>query len=364
MSKMFERTEINGMALENRFIRSATWEGMADNDGSVTPQLMATMVELAKGGAGLIITGHAYVCPEGKAGPRQLGIYKDELIPGLKEMTAAVHNCGGKIVAQLSHAGKSAPEKVTGQAPLVVSDDEQAGKTLYHEITEQDIKEIVAAFADAARRAKAAGFDGVQIHAAHGYLLSQFLSPVFNRRQDQYGGDIYNRSRILTEVYQAIREAIGKDFPVLIKMNCRDFVENGLSLEDSLQVGRMLSDLGFDAIELSGGLPTGGRLSPIRPGLKSEEEEVYYRDEARHFKNVIDIPLILVGGIRSFQAAERLVDDGAADYISMCRPFIMEPNLINRWKSGDLIKSACKSDNKCFIKGLKGKGVYCELSNK
>ncbi|HBC93639.1 MAG TPA: NADH:flavin oxidoreductase [Pelotomaculum sp.] len=364
MSKVFGRTEINGMVLENRFVRSATWEGLAGNDGAVTPELMATMVALARGGAGLIITGHAYVCPEGKAGPRQLGIYKDELVPGLKEMTTAIHSCGGKVVAQLSHAGRFAPEKLIGRAPLVVSADEESGKTLYHEMTGQDIQEIVTAFADAARRAKFAGFDGVQIHAAHGYLLSQFLSPVFNRRQDAYGGEIHNRSRMHIEVFQAVREAVGKDYPVLIKLNCRDFVENGLSLDDSLQVARALSDAGLDAIELSGGLLTGGQLSPIRPGIKSEEEEAYYRDEARYFKNAIRIPLILVGGIRSFQTAERLVEDGAADYISLCRPLIREPNLINRWKSGDRCKSECRSDNRCFVKGLKGNGIYCEMRNK
>jgi 2,4-dienoyl-CoA reductase-like NADH-dependent reductase (Old Yellow Enzyme family) len=252
---------------------------------------------------------------------------------------------------------------VTGQAPWVVSAHEESDKMLYHEITGQDIQKIITDFADAARRAKTAGFDGVQIHAAHGYLLSQFLSPIFNHRHDKYGGDIHNRSRIHIEVYQAIREAAGKDYPVLIKINCRDFVENGLNLNDSLEVGRALSDAGFDAIELSGGLLTGGQLSPIRAGMKSGEEEVYYREEARDFKNAIEVPLILVGGIRSFQAAERLVKDGAADYISMCRPLIKEPNLINRWKSGALGKSECKSCNRCFIKGLKENGIYCEIKN-
>lgn len=363
MNKMFERTEINGMLLANRFVRSATWEGMASNDGAVTPKLIATMVDLAKGGVGLIISSHAYVRPEGQAGPWQLGVYKDELIPGLKEMTAAVHDSGGKIVMQLSHAGKFAPKKLIGQAPLVVSDYEEAGKTLYHEITMQDIREIVNAFADGARRAKDAGFNGVQIHSAHGYLLSQFLSPVFNRRQDEYGGDIHNRSRIHIEVYQAIREAVGEDYPVLIKLNCKDFVENGLRLDDSLQVGRMLADVGLDAIELSGGLLTGGKLSPSRPGIKSEEEEAYFREEARYFKNAIGIPLILVGGMRSFQVAECLVEDGVADYISMSRPLIREPNLINRWKSGDRCRSECKSDNMCFRTGIKGNGIYCEMKN-
>ncbi|MCL6477261.1 MAG: NADH:flavin oxidoreductase [Peptococcaceae bacterium] len=362
MSKMFERTEINGMVLANRFVRSATWEGMAADDGAVTPKLVETMAALARGGVGLIISSHAYVLPEGQAGPWQIGVYKDELVPGLREMAAAVHDCGGRIVMQISHAGMFAPPKLTGQAPLVVSELEEPGKT-YRPITEQYIRDLVAAFADGARRVKAAGFDGVQIHSAHGYLLSQFLSPLYNRRRDEYGGDIKNRSRIHMEVYRAVREAVGQDYPVLIKLNCRDFAENGLSLEDSLQVGRMLADAGLDAIELSGGLLTGGKLAPSRPGIKPGEEEAYFREEARSFKKAIGIPLILVGGIRSFQVAERLAEDGVADYISLSRPLIREPDLINRWKSGDLRPSECKSDNRCFITSRAGSGMYCETKD-
>lgn len=250
---------------------------------------------------------------------------------------------------------------LAGQTPLVVS--EEPGKA-YHEITDQDIRELVAAFADGAGRAKAAGFDGVQIHSAHGYLLSQFLSPVFNRRRDAYGGDIQNRSRIHMEVCKAIRETVGNDYPVLIKLNCSDFTDNGLTLEDSLQVGRMLAGIGLDAIELSGGLLTNSKLSPRRFGIKTEEDEAYFREEARHFKNATDIPLILVGGMRSFSVAERLVEDGVADYISMSRPLIREPNLINRWKSGDRSKAKCISDNRCFKAAMSGNGVCCEVKNK
>ncbi len=363
MSKMFERTEINGMALSNRFVRSATWEGMATDEGAVTPRLISTMTELAKGGVGLIISGHAYIRPEGQAGPWQLGIYKDDLISGLQEMTAAVHDRGCKIVAQLSHAGIFASEKLTGLTPLVVSSSEE-NKTPRRELTVQDMRELVTAFADGARRAKTAGFDGVQIHSAHGYLLSQFLSPVFNRRRDEYGGDIQNRSRIHIEVYRAVREAVGQDYPVLIKLNCGDFVEKGLRLEDSLQAGRILADAGLDAIELSGGLLTGGKMSPSRFGIKTKEEEAYFREEARQFKSAVGIPLILVGGIRSFEIAEGLVKDGVAEYISMSRPFIREPDLINRWKSGDRSRAQCKSDNICFKTGMTGNGIYCEMKGK
>lgn len=355
---MFEQTTINSLTLSNRFVRSATYEGMAATDGAVTPRLMEKIIELANGGVGLIITSHAYVRPDGQAGLRQLGIYKDEFIPGLQKMTKAVHDCGGKIIMQLSHAGRFSISKMTGQRTLVVS--AVPGKA-YHEITDGDIQELVAAFAAGAARAKAAGFDGVQIHSAHGYFLSQFLSPVFNRRRDSYGGSIENRSRIHREVYKAIRDTVGEDYPVLMKLNCRDFADDGLTVDESLQVARMLADQGLDAIELSGGLLTNKKLSPIRTGIKTEEDEAYFSPEARRFKD-INIPLILVGGIRSFSVAERLVKDEVADYISMSRPLIREPDLINRWKSGDYSKSKCISDNSCMRAINSDSGVYCKAA--
>lgn len=359
MSSLFESGEINGMKLSNRFVRSATWEGMASPEGAVTKKLIDTMTDLARGGVGLIISGHTYIKQEGQASPWQLGVYNDALIPGLLEMTAAVHDAGGKIVMQLAHAGNFAPEKLTGQAPVVASDYEGLSRTPRKEMTVQDIQALVAAFADAARRAKSAGFDGVQIHAAHGYLLSQFLSPIFNRRQDNYGGSIENRARIHVEVIHAVRAAVGKDYPVLIKMNCADFAENGLSLEDSLVAGALFADAGLDAIELSGGLLTGGKLSPSRPGIHSADKEAYFRQELIALKKKIRIPLILVGGIRSVEVAEKLVADGSADYIAMCRPLIREPDLVQRWKSGDTRRAECKSDNLCFEPGREGRGIYC-----
>ena len=347
------------MVLSNRFVRSATWEGMATTGGDVTPKLIETMAALAKGGVGLIITSHAYVRPEGQASPWQIGIFKDELIDGLKEMTEAVHDCGGKIVIQLAHSGNSAPEQLTKQPPMVVSNFEGLAKTPRKEMTVSDIRELAAAFADAAGRARSAGFDGVQIHSAHGYLLNQFLSPAFNRRQDEYGGEIQNRARIHLEVYHAIRKTVGEDYPVLVKLNCQDFAENGLSLEDALQAGSMLADAGLDAIEVSGGVLSSPKLSPVRPGINSESKEAYFREEAKAFKKKIDIPLILVGGTRSFEVAERLVENGTADYISMSRPFIREPDLVNRWKDGDRRKAECRSDNQCFGPAMKGEGIYC-----
>jgi 2,4-dienoyl-CoA reductase-like NADH-dependent reductase (Old Yellow Enzyme family) len=359
MSKLFEVSDINGMKLSNRFVRSATWEGMAADDGACTAKLIDMMTALAEGGIGLIITSHAYVSPEGQAGPWQLGIHRDELVAGLESMTKAVHDRGGKIVMQLAHAGYFSFAKLTGQTPMAPSNVEGFAKGPRREMTLEDIRQVVEAYGAAARRAQQAGFDGVQIHSAHGYLLSQFLSPAFNQRNDQYGGDIRNRARPLIEVLQSVRSAVGKDYPVLVKMNCRDFIDNGLALEDSLQVGVMLAQNGIDAIELSGGVLFGGKLSPSRMGIKTAEKEAYFQQDAIAFKKQVDVPLILVGGNRSFQVAERLVDDGVADFISLCRPLIREPDLINRWKSGDRSRATCVSDNMCFEPARKGNGIYC-----
>ena len=359
MTELFEHSTINGMELANRFVRSATWEGMAADDGACTPKLIDLMVELAKGGLGLIISSHAYVSPEGQAGPWQLGVYNDALVPGLETMAKAVHDNGSKIVLQLAHAGFFANAKLTGQTPMAPSNVEGFSKSPRQEMSVEDIRDVVQAYGAAAKRAQNAGFDGVQIHAAHGYLLSQFLSPAFNRRNDAYGGDIQHRATALVEVLQQIRQVVGREYPVLVKMNCRDFIENGLVAEDSLEVGAMLASEGIDAIELSGGVLVGGKLSPSRMGIKSEDKEAYFQEDARAFKKKVPVPLILVGGNRSFQVAERLLNEGCADYISMSRPFIREPNLINRWKAGDLKPATCKSDNQCFGPARKGQGIYC-----
>ncbi|MEE8415495.1 MAG: NADH:flavin oxidoreductase, partial [Desulfobacterales bacterium] len=193
--KLLEHTEIKGLQLPNRFIRSATWEGLADGDGACTPELVDLMVKLVKGGVGLIITGHTYVSSAGQATPRQLGLYKDSLIEGLKEMTEAVHREGGKIILQLAHGGLMARSKLTGTAPQGPSSEKDQDNDPGRRMTLDEIEETIAAFGQAARRAKTAGFDGVQIHSAHGYLLNQFLSPAFNLREDKYGGSVENRAR-------------------------------------------------------------------------------------------------------------------------------------------------------------------------
>lgn len=359
MKSLFEQAQLGGLTLANRFVRSATWEGMAADDGAVSDRLIQTMVDLAQGGVGLIITSHAYVLPKGQAGPWQLGVYKDELLPGLRRLTEAVHAAGGKIVMQLAHAGCFA----LPQPAMVVSDFPELGDKPRQEMSREYVSALPAAFAQAARRAQEAGFDGVQMHSAHGYLLSQFLAPYFNRRTDSYGGPIANRCRLHVEICQAMRAVLGPDYPILVKLNCQDFAEGGLTLADSLEAARWLANAGVTAIEISGGLLTGGKLSPSRMGINKPEKEAYFREEARAFRQAVDLPLILVGGMRSLEVAQDVLDQGLADFISLSRPLIREPGLVARWRDGDRSPAKCASDNLCFGPGRQGKGVYCVLEH-
>jgi 2,4-dienoyl-CoA reductase-like NADH-dependent reductase (Old Yellow Enzyme family) len=361
MGELFETTQINGINLANRFVRSATWEGMAAADGSCTPRLIEMMRRLAEGGVGLIITGLAFITREGQAAPWQLGAAGDAYLSGLKEMTDTVHRSGGKIVLQIAHGGCYSVTQLTGSEAIAPSTNDSEAFPKCREMTVAEIHHTVTAFGESALLAKKAGFDGVQIHAAHGYLLSQFLSPFFNKRKDSYGGSIENRARIVLETLQSVRQSVGTGFPVIAKINSEDFVDGGLTVDEMLHVAAELERGGIDAIEMSGGtVYASGAFSAIRMGaIKTPDKEVYYREAAALYKERINVPLMLVGGIRSFQVAEKLVNEGVTDYVSLSRPLIREPALINRWQSGNLMKSTCISDNACFGPTLKGDGLYC-----
>lgn len=362
MQQLFEESTIKDLTLKNRFVRSATWEGVATDKGGCTQRLIDLMVRLARGGIGLIITGHTYIVPEGQAGPWQLGIHRDDLVPELAKLPQAVHEAGGKTILQLAHAGGRAHVGLTRLEALGPSALTNEQGLRCRAMTLEQIQRTIEDFGQGAIRAKDAGFDGVQIHAAHGYLLSQFLSPYFNKREDEYGGNITNRARIVVEVLRRIREGVGERFPVLIKMNSQDFVEGGLSVEEMVEVAAMLQSEGIDAIELSGGAHHSGKYMPLRVGsLELPEDEVYYRYEASRYREKIRVPLMLVGGIRSYQVAEKIIREGLTDYVSLARPFIREPELINRWKSGDLRKALCKSDNRCLLSALRGEGLFCAV---
>ncbi|WP_461208942.1 NADH:flavin oxidoreductase [Desulfocurvus sp. DL9XJH121] len=372
MSKLFDPLRIGPLELPNRFLRSATWEGMAEIDGSSTTGLDALMAKLAKGGVGLIITGHAYVSPEGQGSPRQLGIHDDAMIPGLKRMTGRTHEAGGLICCQLAHGGMRALEKVTGLRPLGPSGSDAYGnERSCRAMDAGDIEGVVRAFGLAAARAREAGFDAVQLHAAHGYLISQFLSGIFNLREDEYGGARENRERLLMEIYAAVREAAGPDFPVLVKINAHDYMFDKFKTvtpydaEDMVSACSRLAEAGVDAVELSGGTPDSRRHVPIRMGMIKPEEEGYHRLGAKMYKKSgLTPPLALVGGIRSFERAEAFVDEGVCDLVSLSRPLIREPGLVKRWQEGDRAKAECMSDNLCFKPAVKGEGLYCVLRKK
>jgi 2,4-dienoyl-CoA reductase-like NADH-dependent reductase (Old Yellow Enzyme family) len=364
VKELFEQTILNGMTLANRFVRSATWEGLATTDGFATEALTNLLVDLARGCVGLIITGHAYVSPEGQAAPNQLGIHTDAHVSSLKEMVGKIHNTGGKVAIQISHGGRFALN-LPNVVRLGPSTLESKGKIQCREMTVREIHRITGQFVEAGRRAKVAEFDAVQIHAAHGYLLSEFLSPFFNNRTDAYGGPIRNRVRFLLEVVDAVRREVGSAFPVLVKLNSQEFLHGGYTVIDMLEVASLLEKAGVDAIEMSGGNHVAGIFGEFFPARKRKpkgEEVPYYLSEARLYKDRIHLPLMLVGGIRSYEWAMRILSEGYADYVSLSRPLIREPGLINRWKSGDTASSACISDNGCFKPALNGQGVFCTVA--
>lgn len=361
MPEPFETTTLGGMTLKNRFVRSATWEGMAADDGICTFELAEVVAELATGEVGLIISSHAYVSLEGQASPRQVAVYDDRFVDDLRQMADTAHSHGSSIVLQLAHAGIQAATSLTKMEAIGPSAAAGRSGEAGRAMTEEEIEATIKAFVDAARRANEAGFDGVQLHAAHGYLLSQFLSPYFNRRTDQYGGSTENRARIVLSILEQIRSSLGDTFPVLIKMNSEDFLEGGLQVEEMLQIADMLAEAGIAGIELSGGTidPAGYQIPVRKKPPVTEDEKVYYRDAAGRFKATIGVPLILVGGIRSYEVAKELIQDGVADFIALSRPLIREPHLVARWKSGDTRKSECESCNGCFGPIFRGRGIYC-----
>jgi 2,4-dienoyl-CoA reductase-like NADH-dependent reductase (Old Yellow Enzyme family) len=366
MAELFDEIRINNMTLKNRSVRSATWAGMAEHGGRCSMRLIELIEKLARGDVGLIITGFAYVMPNGQALTRQLGIYDDALIPNLIRLTKRVHAAKGKIAMQIVHAGvqtvmrerKNRP--AWGPSAVYDSTYQKTPKAM----TQREIKETVRAFAHAADRVKRAGFDAVQLHGAHGYLVSQYLSPIRNKRTDKYGGPIENRARFLFEIYRAVRKCVGKDFPVLIKLNSKDFVRGGLNQKDALFVARQLEEMGIDAIEISGGIPAAGDLGPARPKIRTSDQEAYFLSLAKKIKKQVSIPIILVGGIRSFKTVNHILKTGAADLVSMSRPLIREPGLIKRWKEGDRKKAKCVSCGQCFQAARSPEGLYCMLERR
>ena len=368
MVALFDKTAIKSLELANRAVRSATWSGVGDENGRVTDRAVEFYQDLGSGGIGLIITGYQYVLPNGRQLNYTIGNCDDAQIEGLSRLAQAVHDAGGRILPQIVHCGLRANPKLLPEGwdlwgPSAVPDP--ATGNVPQEVTPQEIQQLVEAYAAAAARSKQAGFDGVQLHGAHGYGINQFLSGYFNRRGDAYGGNPDRRYRFLGEVMEAVRGAVGGDFPVLIKLNAHDFVEGGLVPEESARIARRLADDGIDAIEVSAGGSAAPRdKGPSRTNIKTEEDEAYLLDFAAAVKEAVEVPVITVGGIRSLKTIETILSDGKADYVAMARPFIREPHLVKRWEKGDRDKATCISCNGCFETGLKGLGISCKVERK
>lgn len=352
-SILFTPIRVGTVELSNRFVRSATHDFMAASDGSVTENHLVLFEKLAQGEVGLIITGHAYVNPGGKASPYQIGASSDDLIKGLSQITEVVHHYPSRIFLQLSHAGRQTNPKLCGCTPLAPSAVyEPTFKMMPKEMSQKDIQGVIDDFIQSGRRAKHAGFDGVQLHLAHGYLLSSFISPYTNRRKDDWGGTLRKRLRIVVKIIQGIKGLLGREFPLIIKMNSSDFLPSGLTLEESMEMAKILEEEGIDGIEVSGGMAEAGKGS-VWKGLRSEEEEGYFVDSAARIKACLTIPVFALGGLRTFSVMEKIIEEGKADLISLSRPFIQEPFLVNKFRSGEIARSECISCNRCFnLRGI------------
>ena len=376
MSQLFAPAALGSMELKNRFVHSATFECLAHDDGRVSPELIKRYQNLARGEVGLIIPGYMYVHPAGKASFKQVGIHDEAMAQGLAELADTVHAEGGKIAFQLVHGGRQAPKAVLGQAPLAPSAHgrDPASLNKPRAMSQADIEEVIAAYAAAAGRAKAAGADAVQVHGAHGYLISEFLSPFFNRRKDDWGGSAEKRFRLLGEIYGAVRGAVGPEMPVLVKLNGADHTPKpGITPELAKQYVAWLVEMGIDGVEIScgtyysfhmvrGQVPRSelARALPawMRPIAKlkfrsqikaNAFEPLFNLPAAREIQPALgSVPLLLVGGVRKLSEMERVVQEGQAQFISLSRPLIREPFLVKRLRQGKASEAACISCNKCF----------------
>ena len=345
------------MEIKNRFIRSATTSYWADERGILRPEIITLYRNLAVGQVGLIVKGHLYTMDSGKAHVGMAGISHDFHLPNLRKLTKEVHKYGAKIIAQLNHGGINSLIDKAGPSPYLVDDEET--RTLSHD----EILEIIKTFGKAAERAILAGFDGVQIHGAHGYLISQFLSRLVNQRTDEWGGNLGKRMQLLLRVYEEIRETIGDDLPVLLKINCDDFSPRGFTIKDCMKVTEIICKKGLTMLEISGGGL--GRQQQFRErarSIKPEVREASFAGAAKKIRTVTQpTSLALVNGIRSLKCMKTLLTDGIVDLISMSRPYIREPNLIKQLIRGQK-RATCTSCDLCISNNVFSKMMLqCHL---
>ncbi len=319
MAGLFDPITIRGLTLKNRLVMAPMATNMATEEGGVTDRHVKHYRTRADGGVGLIIVEHTYVSKDGKLSRGQLGIYDDKLITGLKRLVETIHTHGAKVVLQITHGGSRVTREMTGMQPagpwnIPVPGDKEAPRPF----TVAEITGIVKDFREAARRAIAAGFDGVEIHGAHGFLLCQFLSPLVNRRNDAYGGSLEGRLRLPLEIIAKVRAQIGEDVPLFYRFGADDMVDGGLTPEEAKIIAPRLEKAGVDVIDVSGGLGgTGGRRST---------EQGFFVLLAQSVKETVKVPVIGVGNITEAGYADRVVQEGRVDLVALGRKLLSTPD--------------------------------------
>jgi 2,4-dienoyl-CoA reductase-like NADH-dependent reductase (Old Yellow Enzyme family) len=352
MKKIFENAQLGNLKIPNRLVRSATMEMGLAKKGIITNEYKAAIEELALGGAGLIITGMIGVAPNSETRDAMVKIYDPNFVPLFSDVTKAVHEAGSAIVVQLGHCGAKAKMVMPGAHISAPSDVHLAGELPAKAMTKDEINALVKAYGEAALRCKEAGADGVQFHGAHGYLISQFMSPYFNKRADEYGGSIENRARLLFEAYDEIRAKTGSSYPVMIKSNYSDLVDPGIAPNEINWVCAELSKRGIDAIEVSAGLSLSADSRPSKVGFKTEG---YFGGYALDVAANVSCAVIAVGGFRTFDFMQDFVNKaGNIEAVALCRPFIRQPDLANCWKADSSAKCKCISCNQCFTSPMHG----------
>jgi 2,4-dienoyl-CoA reductase-like NADH-dependent reductase (Old Yellow Enzyme family) len=352
MGTLFEPFEFSGIRMHNRFVRSATVNNLTNAENRFTPAHRKLYTDLARGGVGLIIAGVHRPRREWSLGH----IFQQPCldVPGidaeLRALVDEVHGLGAAFVSQISPPFKIHGKQVSGSATDV--------NLVPEPLDWHDIAEIKAAYRNAGRVLKSGGCDGVQLHCCHNDVLSRMISPFFNQRSDQYGGSPENRARLVLELVRELKEGAGQDFPVMIKMNAGDFRERGMTVDDAAEIAALFASGGVCAIEPSCG-GAGASYTPSGPIEKDEWHEGYLIEYSARIKAAVDVPIMVVGGMRDLQMLENVVETGKGDLISMCRPFIREPDLINRWASGDTSPSTCISCDGCLKETERSRKLRC-----
>ena len=333
----------NGSVLPNRFAKSAMSEAMGTVNNRVTPKLAALYRRWAQGGTGLLITGNVMVDRRHVGEPGNVVLEDERDLAALRGWAEAAQSGGGQIWMQLNHPGKQSPKMLNRDpvAPSAVpfSKALQGMFATPRALSDDEIEDIIKRFANAARIARKAGFDGVQIHGAHGYLVSQFLSPHHNQREDDWGGSPQKRMRFVVEIYKAMRQATGSDFNIGIKLNSADFQRGGFTEEESMAVAETLSDLGIDLIEISGGNYESPAMATGKVRESTRQREAFFLAYAEQIRQRVKVPLMVTGGFRSAQGMAEAVADGATDLVGLARPLVVEPDLPNRILAGENLTS-------------------------